>query len=150
MFSLVLSLSLATLSPTLPAASITSGAAIAVCFSPEEDCASFAVRAIDNAQHEILVGAYGLTTGSGIVEALVGAQGRRVDVRQARGIIRVTRAGRFHWSVWPRTSSTRTRPGTPEGSHGGAGWPRRLSTSSSRTGASNPAGKVAMAEGSTA
>ena len=69
MFSLVLSLSLATLSPALPAASVTSGAAIAVCFSPEEDCAAFAVRAINNAEREILVGAYGLTTGSGIVEA---------------------------------------------------------------------------------
>ena len=81
MFSLVLSASLATLSPAVPAASVTSGAAIAVCFFPEEDCASFAVRAIDNAEREILVGAYGLTTGSGIVEALVRAKGRSVDVR---------------------------------------------------------------------
>jgi phosphatidylserine/phosphatidylglycerophosphate/cardiolipin synthase-like enzyme len=80
-FSIALSLALATLSPALPAASVTSGAAIAVCFSPEEDCASFAVRAIDNAERQILVGAYGLTTGSGIVEALVGAKGRGVDVR---------------------------------------------------------------------
>src|SRR6266446_9496763 len=31
----------------------------------EEDCAVFAVRAIDNAESEILVGAYRLTTGSG-------------------------------------------------------------------------------------
>ena len=52
-----------------------------MCFSPEEDCAAFAVRAIDNAEREILVGAYGLTTGSGIVEALVRAKGRGVDVR---------------------------------------------------------------------
>ena len=29
---------------------------------PEEDCAAFAARAIDNAEREILVGAYGLTT----------------------------------------------------------------------------------------
>jgi phosphatidylserine/phosphatidylglycerophosphate/cardiolipin synthase-like enzyme len=50
-------------------------------FSPEEDCAAFAVRAIDNAEREILVGAYGLTTGSGIVEALVRAKERGVDVR---------------------------------------------------------------------
>jgi len=70
-FSLGLSLALATISPAVPAASVTSGAAIAVCFSPEEDCAAFAARAIDNAKREILVGAYGLTTGSGIVEALV-------------------------------------------------------------------------------
>jgi len=68
-FSIALPLVLATMSPALPAASVTSGAAIAVCFSPEEDCASFAVRAINNAEREILVGAYGLTTGSGIVEA---------------------------------------------------------------------------------
>jgi len=32
-------------------------------FRPEEDCAAFAVRAIDNAEHEILVGAYGLWGG---------------------------------------------------------------------------------------
>ncbi len=81
MFSIALSLALATISPAVPAASVTSGAAIAVCFSPEEDCAAFAVRAINNAQREILVGAYGLTTGSGIVEALVRAKGRGVDVR---------------------------------------------------------------------
>jgi phosphatidylserine/phosphatidylglycerophosphate/cardiolipin synthase-like enzyme len=60
---------------------VVSGAAIAVCFTPEEDCAAFAVRAIDNAEREILVGAYGLTTGCGIVEALVRAKGRGVDVR---------------------------------------------------------------------
>ena len=75
-FAYGLSLALASLSPALPAASVTSGAAIAVCFSPEEDCASFAVRAIDNAERQILVGAYGLTTGSGIVEALVRVKGR--------------------------------------------------------------------------
>jgi len=80
-FSLALSLALATLTTTLPAASVTSDAAIAVCFSPEEDCAAFAARAVDNAEREILVGAYGLTTGSGIVEALVRAKGRGVDVR---------------------------------------------------------------------
>jgi phospholipase D len=65
----------------LPAASVASGAAVAVCFSPEEDCASFAIHAIDNAEREILVSAYGLTTGSGIVEALVRAKGRGVNVR---------------------------------------------------------------------
>jgi phosphatidylserine/phosphatidylglycerophosphate/cardiolipin synthase-like enzyme len=54
---------------------------MAVCFTPEEDCAAFAIRAIDNAEREILVGAYGLTTGSGIVEALVRAKERGVDVR---------------------------------------------------------------------
>ena len=60
---------------------MASGAAIPVCFAPEEDCAAFAVRAIDNAEREILVGAYGLTTGSGIVEALIRAEERGADVR---------------------------------------------------------------------
>jgi phospholipase D len=72
---------LAAFAPVLPASSLASGAAIAVCFTPEEDCAPVAVRAINNAEHEILVGAYGLTTGSGIVEALVRAKERGVDVR---------------------------------------------------------------------
>jgi hypothetical protein len=75
-FSVTLSLVLGALSPALSASSVASGAAIAVCFAPEEDCAAFAVRAIDNADREILVGAYGLTTGSGIVEALVRAKQR--------------------------------------------------------------------------
>ena len=81
MFSITLGLALAALSPALSVTSVASGAAIAVCFTPEEDCAAFAVRAIDNAEREILVGAYGLTTGSGIVEALVRAKKRGVDVR---------------------------------------------------------------------
>jgi phosphatidylserine/phosphatidylglycerophosphate/cardiolipin synthase-like enzyme len=80
-FSVTLSLALATFAPNLPASSVASGVAIAVCFAPEEDCAAFAVRAINNAEGEILVGAYGLTTGSGIVEALVRAKQRVVDVR---------------------------------------------------------------------
>lgn len=62
----------------MPAASET---AIAVCFAPEQDCAAFAIRAIDSAQRQILVSAYNLTTGSGIVEALVRAVQRGVDVR---------------------------------------------------------------------
>jgi phosphatidylserine/phosphatidylglycerophosphate/cardiolipin synthase-like enzyme len=56
-------------------------AAISVCFSPEGDCAAFAVRAIDGARRQILVNAYNLTTGAGIVEALVRARARGVDVR---------------------------------------------------------------------
>jgi phosphatidylserine/phosphatidylglycerophosphate/cardiolipin synthase-like enzyme len=67
--------------PNLPVSSVASGVAIAICFSPEEDCAAFAVRAINNAEREILVGAYGVTPGSGIVEALVRAKERGVDVR---------------------------------------------------------------------
>jgi hypothetical protein len=54
---------------------------MAVCFSPEADCAAVAVRAIDGAEREIFVSAYGLTTGSGVVEALARAKGRGVDVR---------------------------------------------------------------------
>jgi phosphatidylserine/phosphatidylglycerophosphate/cardiolipin synthase-like enzyme len=80
-FTAALSIALAALSPALPASSVAAGAAIAVCFSPEEDCAAFANRAIDNAEREILVGAYGLTTGSGIVEALIRAKARGIDVR---------------------------------------------------------------------
>jgi hypothetical protein len=80
-FSVALSLALRTLTPALPVFTVVSGAAIAVCFDPEEDCAAFAVRAIDNAEREIPVSAYCLTTGSGIVEALVRAKDRGVDVR---------------------------------------------------------------------
>ena len=64
-----------------PAASVSTDAALAVCFAPEEDCVAFAVRAIDYAEREILVSAYGLTVGSGIAEALVRAKARGVDVR---------------------------------------------------------------------
>jgi hypothetical protein len=56
-FCVALSLALAALAPALPVSTVVSGAAIAVCFAPEEDCAAFAVRAIDNAEREILVGA---------------------------------------------------------------------------------------------
>jgi phosphatidylserine/phosphatidylglycerophosphate/cardiolipin synthase-like enzyme len=76
-----LSLTLAALSPIVPASSPTPGAMIAVCFSPEENCAAFADRAIGTAEHEILVGAYGLTNGSGIVQSLIRAKQRGIDVR---------------------------------------------------------------------
>jgi phosphatidylserine/phosphatidylglycerophosphate/cardiolipin synthase-like enzyme len=56
-------------------------ATIETCFTPESDCAAVAVRAIDRAQREILVGAYGLTTGAGIVEALLRAHRRGVEVK---------------------------------------------------------------------
>jgi phosphatidylserine/phosphatidylglycerophosphate/cardiolipin synthase-like enzyme len=79
-FHLALSLVLGATSSMAPTASVASGAAVAVCFSLEENCA-FAIRAIDRAEREILVNAYGLTTGSGIVEALARAKGRGVDVR---------------------------------------------------------------------
>ena len=52
-----------------------------MCFSPEEDCTALAVDAVDRAEKEILVSAYGLTTSSKIVEALIHARRRGVDVR---------------------------------------------------------------------
>lgn len=55
-------------------------AAISVCFAPEEDCAAIVAGAIDRARQRILVSAYNLTIGAGIVEALVRARSRGVDV----------------------------------------------------------------------
>ena len=76
-----LSLALGALSSTFPVASLGTGAAVAVCFSPEEDCTAFAADAIDRAEQQILVSAYGLTTSSSAVEALVRAKQRGVDVK---------------------------------------------------------------------
>jgi phosphatidylserine/phosphatidylglycerophosphate/cardiolipin synthase-like enzyme len=59
----------------------TPSATLEICFAPESDCAAFAVRAIELAENEILVGAYGLTTGSGIVEALLRAHQPGVNVK---------------------------------------------------------------------
>jgi phosphatidylserine/phosphatidylglycerophosphate/cardiolipin synthase-like enzyme len=42
---------------------------------------AFAVDAIDRAESQILVNAYGLTAGSGVVEALVRAKQRGIDVK---------------------------------------------------------------------
>ena len=66
----------------LPVADLSATpATISTCFAPGNDCAAFAIRVINLAQRQILVGAYNLTTGSGIVEALLGAKQRGVDVR---------------------------------------------------------------------
>ena len=73
-FSLLLT---SAISPALAAPSAT----IEICFAPESDCAAFAARAIDRAERQILVGAYGLTTGAGIVEALLRAHQRGVEVK---------------------------------------------------------------------
>ncbi len=81
MISASLWLAFQIVSARLPAAATAPNAAIAVCFAPEEDCAGFAVGAIDLARRQILVSAYNLTTGAGIVEALVQARQRGVDVR---------------------------------------------------------------------
>jgi phosphatidylserine/phosphatidylglycerophosphate/cardiolipin synthase-like enzyme len=80
-FSIALSLALGAVPSALPVASPGTGAAVAVCFAPEEDCAAFAVDAIDRAETQILVNAYGLTTSSRTVEALIQAKRRGVDVR---------------------------------------------------------------------
>jgi hypothetical protein len=79
-FYLSLTLALSALSLVQSAASLSTGAAISVCFAPEEDCAAVAVRAVNNAGREILVSAYGLTVGSGIVGALISARERGVEV----------------------------------------------------------------------
>ena len=76
---LVLSLSVGLASPVADLSATP--ATISTCFAPANDCAAFAIGAINRAQHEILVGAYNLTIGSGIVEALLGAKQRGVDVR---------------------------------------------------------------------
>ena len=81
MFFTALSIVLGGLSSTLPVTSLATAAAVAVCFSPEEDCTAFAVDAIDRAESQILVNAYGLTKSSSTVEALVRAKQRGVDVR---------------------------------------------------------------------
>jgi phosphatidylserine/phosphatidylglycerophosphate/cardiolipin synthase-like enzyme len=80
-FHFSIALAISALSLAHPAASLSTGAAVSVCFAPEEDCAAFAVRAIDNAEREILVSAYGLTVGSGIVGALISARERGVEVK---------------------------------------------------------------------
>ncbi len=79
LFEFLAALALAAVALAAPAKA--DNADIAVCFAPEQNCAAFAVDAIDRAQREILVGAYNLTTGSGIAEALVAAKLRGVDVR---------------------------------------------------------------------
>lgn len=66
--------------PPLPR-SVPAAPAIEVCFAPEQNCAGLAVRTIEQARRRILVSAYNLTTGTGIVEALVQARDRGVDVR---------------------------------------------------------------------
>ena len=80
-FQFALPLAFGVLSPALPAGSVASDATVAVCFAPEDDCAAFAEHAIADAEREILVSAYRLTVGSGIVGALIRAKERGVDVR---------------------------------------------------------------------
>src|SRR5437588_12170911 len=51
-----------------------------VCFVPDEDCTTLIVRTIDAAKSELLVQAYGFTSGP-IIQALVNAKERGVDVK---------------------------------------------------------------------
>jgi phospholipase D len=67
--------------PTVGPASAPVTAAVSVCFAPEQDCARLVIAAVERARHQILVTAYNLTSGAGIVEALVRARARGVDVR---------------------------------------------------------------------
>jgi phosphatidylserine/phosphatidylglycerophosphate/cardiolipin synthase-like enzyme len=66
---------------TAPLISAAFAASILTCFAPEQDCAGFAISAVDVAQHEILVNAYVFTTGSGVPAALISARHRGVEVR---------------------------------------------------------------------
>ena len=77
----VVPLALGVLSAALPVSTLGTGVAVAVCFSPEEDCTALAVDAIDRAETQILVNAYALTTSSSTVEALIRAKQRGVEVR---------------------------------------------------------------------
>jgi phosphatidylserine/phosphatidylglycerophosphate/cardiolipin synthase-like enzyme len=77
----MISLAMGVLSPSLPAISVAAAASVEVCFAPEDDCGAFAERAIEGSEREILVSAYRLTVGSGVVGALIRAKERGVDVR---------------------------------------------------------------------
>ena len=93
--------------PVAPVSSITTGATIATCFAPEENCNAVAADAVDGAEREILVSAYSLTMGSGIAEALARAALRGVDVRliadrttpcgRHAGVDLIVRAGASVW-----------------------------------------------------
>jgi hypothetical protein len=116
-FRIALSLVIGVSPPATPASFVATGAGLATCFAPEEDCAAFAVRAIDNAEHEILVGAYGLTTGSGIVEALIRAKQRGVDFRLIADKIPLARggAGLARWRPLGCRSGSMISHGSPTG-----------------------------------
>ena len=81
MFIFAIPLALAVLPSALPISSTVTDATVEVCFAPENDCAGFVERAIEAADREILVSAYRLTVGSGVVGALIRAKERGVDVR---------------------------------------------------------------------
>jgi phosphatidylserine/phosphatidylglycerophosphate/cardiolipin synthase-like enzyme len=107
-FSVLLFAAVSAAVPVAPASSsITTGAAIATCFAPEENCNAFAANAVNGAEREILVSAYSLTTGSGIPEALARAAQRGVGVRviadrttpciRNAGVDLIVRAGASVW-----------------------------------------------------
>jgi phosphatidylserine/phosphatidylglycerophosphate/cardiolipin synthase-like enzyme len=75
---LAIPLALAVLPSAPPISSAVTDATVEVC---ENDCAGFVERAIEAADREILVSAFRLTVGSGVVGALIRAKERGVDVR---------------------------------------------------------------------
>jgi len=71
------------LGATLIALSVPSGAfstELHACFTPGEDCTAMIVHAIDDAKSELLVQAYGFTSGP-IIQAVARAKERGVNVR---------------------------------------------------------------------
>jgi phosphatidylserine/phosphatidylglycerophosphate/cardiolipin synthase-like enzyme len=101
-FWIAITLAMSALSLALPtAASVTSDATVAVCFAPEEDCDAFAVQAIERAEHDVLVSAYRLTVGSGVVGALIRAKERGVDVRVIADKARPRADGQVALIRWP-------------------------------------------------
>jgi phosphatidylserine/phosphatidylglycerophosphate/cardiolipin synthase-like enzyme len=119
-FSAPLLAAVSVATPAMPAASTTTGAVIATCFAPEENCNAFAVDAVNGAKREILVSAYSLTTGSGIPEALARAAQRVVDVRVIAdrttscgwnaGVELIARAGASVWDRRRRVDSLTPKP----------------------------------------
>ena len=101
------SVALGALSPTSPVASVTPGRRLPPASRPRRTAPAFAVNAIETAAQKILVSSYALTAGSGIVEALVRAKQRGVDVKliadkttpceYKSGIDPLTRAGVPVW-----------------------------------------------------
>jgi phosphatidylserine/phosphatidylglycerophosphate/cardiolipin synthase-like enzyme len=91
----------------MPAAAVISDVTIGTCFAPEENCNALVAGTIDGSKLEILVHAYSLTVGSGVLEALMQAVRRGVNVRliadrttpceRKSGISALARAGASMW-----------------------------------------------------
>jgi phosphatidylserine/phosphatidylglycerophosphate/cardiolipin synthase-like enzyme len=102
-----LSLAIGVGAPAMPVAAVISDVTIGTCFAPEENCSVLVAHAVDSAEREILVHAYSLTIGSGVLEALIRAAKRGVNVRliagrttpceRRSGISALARAGASIW-----------------------------------------------------